>query len=38
MSGYSLDLRKKIVESVNKGVPKAETARRFGVDRATLKR
>jgi transposase len=38
MSGYSLDLRKKIVESVKKGVPKAETARRFGVDRATVKR
>jgi transposase len=39
MKPYSLDLRKKIVESVKKGVPKkAETARRFGVDRATLKR
>ncbi|MDP9412355.1 MAG: helix-turn-helix domain-containing protein [Actinomycetota bacterium] len=38
MRAYSLDLRKKIVESVNKGVPKAETARRFGVDRATVKR
>ena len=38
MSGYSLDFRKKIVESVKKGVPKAETARRFGVDRATVKR
>ena len=38
MSGYSLDLRNKIVESVKKGVPKAETARRFGVDRATVKR
>ena len=38
MSAYSLDLREKIVESVKKGVPKAETARRFGVDRATLKR
>ena len=38
MSGYSLDLRKKIVESVKRGVPKAETARRFGVDRATVKR
>jgi transposase len=38
MSAYSLDLREKIVESVNKGVPKAETARRFGVDRATVKR
>jgi transposase len=38
MSAYSLDLRKKIVESAKKGVPKAETARRFGVDRATVKR
>ena len=39
MSAYSLDLReKKIVESVKKGVPKSETARRFGVDRATVKR
>ncbi len=38
MSGYSLDLREKIVESVKKGIPKAETARRFGVDRATVKR
>ena len=38
MSAYSLDLREKIVESVKKGVPKVETARRFGVDRATVKR
>jgi transposase len=38
MSAYSLDLRQKIIESVKKGVPKAETARRFGVDRATVKR
>jgi transposase len=38
MSAYSLDLREKIIESVRKGVPKAETARRFGVDRATVKR
>ena len=38
MRAYSADLRKKIVESVKKGVPKAETARRFGVDRATVKR
>jgi transposase-like protein len=28
----------KIVESVKQGVPKSETARRFGVDRATVKR
>jgi transposase len=38
MKAYSIDLREKIVESVKKGVPKAETARRFGVDRATVKR
>jgi transposase len=38
MSAYSLDLREKSVESVKKGVAKAETARRFGVDRATVKR
>ena len=38
MRPYSLDLREKIVESVQKGVPKSETARRFGVDRATVKR
>jgi transposase len=38
MRAYSIDLRKKIVESVKKGVPKSKTARRFGVDRATVKR
>jgi transposase len=38
MSAYSMDLREKIVESVKKGVPKTETARRFGVVRATVKR
>ena len=38
MKAYSLDLREKIVESVKRGIPKSETARRFGVDRATVKR
>jgi len=38
MRAYSTDLRKKIVESVKQGVPKSETARRFGVHRATVKR
>ncbi len=38
MRAYSLDLREKVVESVKKGVSKSETARRFGVDRATVKR
>src|SRR5919202_7032923 len=38
MKAYSLDLREKIVESVKKGVSKSETARRFGIHRATVKR
>lgn len=38
MRAYSMDFREKIVASVKKGVPKSETARRFGVDRATVKR
>jgi transposase len=38
MRAYSVDLREKMVASVKKGVPKSETARRFGVDRATVKR
>jgi DNA-binding transcriptional MocR family regulator len=33
-----LDLREKIVELLKRGVPKAEIAHRFGVDRATVKR
>jgi len=33
-----MDLKEKIVGSVKKGVSKSETARRFGVHRATLKR
>ena len=38
MKAYPMDLREKIVASVKKGVPKSEAARRFGVDRATVKR
>ena len=38
MRVYSLHPREKIVESVKKGVFKSETARRVGVDRATVKR
>jgi transposase len=38
MKPYSIDLRKKVVESVRKGVSKSETARRFGVDRSTVRR
>jgi|SRR5215218_439967 len=38
MKAYSVDLRTKIVESVRWGVSKSETARRFGVNRSTVKR
>ena len=38
MKAYSIDLRKKIVESVRKGVSKSETARRFDVNRSTVQR
>jgi len=36
MRAYLLDLREKIVEPVKKGGSMSETARRFGVHRATL--
>ena len=38
MKAYSVDLRKKIVESVRRGVSRSETARRFEVDRSTVRR
>jgi transposase len=38
MRAYSLDLRKKIVEAVKRGVPKAEAARTFGVGISSVKR
>jgi transposase len=38
MKAYSLDLRSKILAAVDAGDPKAAVARRFGVDRATVKR
>jgi|SRR5215211_6912735 len=38
MKPYSIDLRKKIVESVRRGISKSETARSFGVNRSTVKR
>jgi transposase len=37
MKAYFLDLRLKIVESVRRGVSKSETARRFCVNRSTVK-
>jgi transposase len=38
MKAYSIDLRKKIVQSVRKGISKSETARRFDVNRSTVQR
>jgi len=38
MKAYSVDLRIKIVTSVRRGISKSETARRFGVNRSTVKR
>ena len=38
MKAYSVDLRKKIIESVRRGISKSETARRFGVNRSTINR
>ncbi len=38
MNAYSEDLRKKIVEAVEKGMPKSEAARAFGVGISSVKR
>jgi transposase len=38
MNAYSEDLRKKIVEAVERGVPKIEAARTFGVGISSIKR
>ncbi len=38
MKAYSIDLRKKIVESVRRGISISETARRFDVNRSTVQR
>jgi transposase len=38
MNAYSLDLRKKIVEAKERGMPTAEATRTFGVGLSTVKR
>jgi transposase len=38
MKAYSEDLRKKILEAVDRGMPKSEAARTFGVSRSSIKR
>jgi transposase len=38
MNAYSEDLRKKIVEAIERGMPKGEAARAFGVGISSVKR
>ena len=38
MKPYSEDLRKKILEAVDRGMPKSEAAKTFGVSRSSVKR
>jgi transposase len=38
MKAYSEDLRKKIVDAIGRGMPKAQAARTFGVGISTVKR
>jgi transposase len=38
MKAYSKDLRQKIVDAIQRGLPKAEAARTFGVGISTVKR
>ena len=38
MRAYSEDLRKKILQAVDRGMPKSEAARTFGVSRSSVKR
>lgn len=38
MKAYSVDLRTKILEAVDKGMSKTEAARTFGVSRSSVKR
>lgn len=38
MNAYSEDLREKIIEALDRGRTKSETARTFGVSRSSVKR
>jgi transposase len=38
MKAYAIDLRRKIVDAIERGVPKAQAARTFGVGISTVKR
>jgi transposase len=38
MKAYSEDLRKKLLQAVDRGMPKSEAARIFGVSRSSVKR
>ena len=38
MKAYSEDLRRKIVDAIERGMPKSQAARTFGVGISTVKR
>jgi len=38
MKAYSKDLRQKIVDAIERGMPKAQAARTFGVGISTIER
>ena len=38
MKAYSEDLRRKILQAVDRGMPKSEAAKTFGVSRSSIKR
>jgi transposase len=38
MNGYSKDLRLKVLDAVERGIPRREAARLFGVSLSTIKR
>ena len=38
MKAYSEDLRRKIADAIERGIPKAQAARTFGVGISTVKR
>ncbi len=38
MKAYSIDMRERVLQAVDKGYPRAEITKLFGVSRATIKR
>lgn len=38
MKAYSIDMRERVVQAVDKGYPRTEIIKLFGISRATIKR